>query len=135
MADDRPVAAQGRQPSSRFVWLEWPQFFKVRRMRSMKAARVLRFGPPSVISNDDVPRPRPGVRQLLVRVKAAGVGPWDALVRDGSIQLQPLPLVLGAELSGIVEAIGADVQGFAVGNEVYGSTNEQFSGAYAEYAV
>ncbi|MFL5612463.1 MAG: NADP-dependent oxidoreductase [Gemmatimonadaceae bacterium] len=101
----------------------------------MKAARVLRFGPPSVIANDDVPRPQPGAGQLLVRVKAAGVGPWDALVRDGSIQLQPLPLVLGAELSGIVEAIGAEVQGFAVGDEVYGSTNEQFSGAYAEYAV
>lgn len=101
----------------------------------MKAARVLRFGPPSVISTDDVPRPQPGAGQLLVRVKAAGVGPWDALIRDGTIKLQPLPLVLGAELSGIVEAIGAGVRGFAVGDEVYGSTNEQFSGAYAEYAV
>ena len=101
----------------------------------MKAARVLRFGPPSVISTDDVPRPQPGTGQVLVRVKAAGVGPWDALVRDGTIRLQPLPLVLGAELSGIVEAIGAEVRGFAVGDEVYGSTNEQFSGAYAEYAV
>ncbi|HEY2378316.1 MAG TPA: NADP-dependent oxidoreductase [Gemmatimonadaceae bacterium] len=101
----------------------------------MKAARVLRFGPPSVISNDDVPRPEPGAGQLLVRVKAAGVGNWDALIREGKIQLQPLPLILGAELSGTVEAIGADVSGFDVGDEVYGATNEQFSGAYAEYAV
>jgi NADPH:quinone reductase-like Zn-dependent oxidoreductase len=101
----------------------------------MKAARVLRFGPPSVISNDDVPRPEPGAGQLLVRVKAAGVGAWDALTREGKIQLQPLPLILGAELSGIVEAIGADVPGFQVGDEVYGATNEQFTGAYAEYAV
>jgi NADPH:quinone reductase-like Zn-dependent oxidoreductase len=68
-------------------------------------------------------------------VKAAGVGNWDALIREGKVQLQPLPLVLGAELSGIVEGIGADVSGFAVGDEIYGSTNEQFSGAYAEYAL
>jgi len=101
----------------------------------MKAARVLRYGPPSVISSDDLPRPEPGAGQLLVRVKAAGVGPWDALTREGKIQLQPLPLILGAELSGIVEAIGPEVSGSDVGDEVYGATNEQFTGAYAEYAV
>src|SRR4051812_13077346 len=101
----------------------------------MKVAQVLQFGPPSVITNDDLPRPDPGPGQLLVRVKAAGVGNWDALIREGKIQLQPLPLILGSELSGIVEGIGADVSGFAVGDEVYGATNEQFSGAYAEYAL
>ena len=101
----------------------------------MKAAQIVQFGPPSVITNDDLTRPEPGPGQLLVRVKAAGVGNWDALIREGKVQLQPLPLVLGAELSGIVEEIGADVSGFAVGDEVYGSTNEQFSGAYAEYAL
>lgn len=101
----------------------------------MKAARVLQFGPPSVISVDDVPRPQPGAGQLLVRVKAAGVGNWDALIREGKIQLQRLPLILGAELSGIVEATGVDASGFEVGDAVYGATNEQFSGAYAEYAV
>lgn len=101
----------------------------------MKAARVLRFGPPSVITNDDLPRPEPAPGQLLVRVKAAGVGNWDALIREGKVQLQPLPLIPGAELSGIVEGIGADVWGFKLGDEVYGATNEQFSGAYAEYAV
>lgn len=101
----------------------------------MKAARVLRLGPPGVISNDDVPRPEPDAGELLVRVKAAGVGNWDALIREGKVQLQPLPLTLGAELSGVVEAVGADVSGFAVGDEVYGATNEQFTGAYAEYAV
>src|SRR5438270_1636321 len=101
----------------------------------MKAERVLRFGPPSVITNDDVPQPDPGVGQLLVRVKAAGVGNWDALIREGKVQLQPLPLILGSELSGIIEGIGADVSGFKLGDEVYGATNEQFSGADAEYAV
>jgi len=101
----------------------------------MKAARVLRFGPPNVITTDDLPQPDPGVGQLLVRVKAAGVGNWDALIREGKVQLQPLPLILGAELSGIIEGIGADVSGFRLGDEVYGATSEQFSGAYAEYAV
>jgi NADPH:quinone reductase-like Zn-dependent oxidoreductase len=101
----------------------------------MKAARILRFGPPSVITNDELPRPEPSGGQLLVRVKAAGVGNWDALIREGKVELQPLPLTLGSELSGIVEAIGAEVSGFKLGDGVYGATNEQFSGAYAEYAL
>ena len=63
------------------------------------------------------------------------MGNWDALIREGKIELQPLPLILGSELSGIVEAIGAGVSGFKRGEEVYGATNEQYSGAYAEYAL
>jgi NADPH:quinone reductase-like Zn-dependent oxidoreductase len=101
----------------------------------MKAARILRFGPPDVIMNDDVPWPQPAAGQLLVRVKAAGVGNWDALIREGKVKLQPLPIILGSELSGIVEAFGPEVSGFRLDDEVYGATNEQFSGAYAEYAL
>jgi NADPH:quinone reductase-like Zn-dependent oxidoreductase len=102
----------------------------------MKAARILQFGPPSVIAIDAVPQPTPGPGQLLVRVKAAGVGPWDALVREGKSALhQPLPLVLGSDLAGIVEAIGPEVSEFERGEEVYGATNGQFIGAYAEYAL
>ena len=102
----------------------------------MKAARVLQFGPPSVIENDDLPRPEPAAGQLLVRVKAAGVGPWDALVREGKSGVQEtLPLILGSELSGIVDTVGAGVAGFTRGDEVYGATNEQFTGGYAEYAL
>ena len=101
----------------------------------MRAARVLRFGPPNVITIDDLPQSEPDAGQLLVRVKAAGVGHWDALIREGRVELQPLPLILGSELSGIIERIGEDVSGFRLGDEVYGATNEQFSGAYAEYAL
>lgn len=101
----------------------------------MKVARILRFGPPNVITNDDLPRPEPAAGQLLVRVKAAGVGNWDSLIREGKIELQALPIILGSELSGIVEVIGAQVSGFKPGDEVYGATNEQFTGAYAEYAL
>jgi NADPH:quinone reductase-like Zn-dependent oxidoreductase len=88
-----------------------------------------------VITHDELPTPEPGAEQLLVRVKAAGVGHWDALIREGKVELQRLPLILGSELSGTVEGTGADVSGFKLGDEVYGATNEQFSGAYAEYAV
>jgi NADPH:quinone reductase-like Zn-dependent oxidoreductase len=88
-----------------------------------------------MIRNDDLPQPQPSSRQLLVRVKAAGVGNWDALIREGKVQLQPLPIILGSEISGIVEAIGEKISEFKVGDEVYGATNQQFSGAYAEHAL
>jgi hypothetical protein len=52
----------------------------------MKAARVLQFSSPIVIRNDDAPQPEPGVGQLLVRVKAAGMGNWDALIRETAQQ-------------------------------------------------
>jgi NADPH:quinone reductase-like Zn-dependent oxidoreductase len=88
-----------------------------------------------VITIDDLPRPKPAAGQLLVRAKAAGVGNWDALIRAGTAQFEPLPIILGSELSGIVEAIGPDVSGFKPGDQVFGATNGQWSGAYAEYAV
>src|SRR5512146_3054683 len=101
----------------------------------MKAARVLQFGPPSVITNDELPRPEPASGQLLVRVKAAGVGHWDELIREGKLPNEHLPLIPGFELSGIVEAIGTGVSDFKPGDEVYGATNEQLTGGYAEFAV
>ena len=102
----------------------------------MKAVRVHRFGPPEVISLDDVPKPEPGRGEVVVRVKAAGIGPWDALIRRGeSVLEQPLPLTLGSDLSGVVDSIGAGVEELKVGDEVFGVTNERFTGAYAEYAV
>lgn len=101
----------------------------------MKAARVLRFGPPNVIINDDLPRPEPAAGQLLVRVKAAGVGNWDALIREGKVELQPLPLILGSELSGIVESIGAEVSGFKLATKYTGQQTSNSPGPYAEYAL
>ena len=72
----------------------------------MKAAQVLQFGSPSVIVNVDLPRPEPAAGQLLVRVKAAGVGNWAALVREGKLPNEHLPLILGYELAGIVKQLG-----------------------------
>lgn len=102
----------------------------------MKAERIVQFGPPNVILNTDVARPVPQAGQLLVRVEAAGVEPWDALIREGKSAIpQPLPLTLGSDVSGIVESVGAGVSGFQIGDEIYGVTNQQFTGAYAEYAL
>jgi NADPH:quinone reductase-like Zn-dependent oxidoreductase len=102
----------------------------------MKAVRVHGFGPPEVISLDEVPKPEPGDGEVVVQVKAAGVGPWDALIRSGKSALpQPLPLTLGSDLSGVVDSIGPSVEELSVGEEVFGVTNERFTGAYAQYAV
>jgi NADPH:quinone reductase-like Zn-dependent oxidoreductase len=102
----------------------------------MKACRVHNFGPPEVISFEDVARPQPGEGEVLVRVKAAGVGPWDAWIRAGkSVLPQPLPLTLGSDLSGTVETIGPGVTALKPGDAVFGVTNRRFFGAYAQYAV
>ena len=66
----------------------------------MKAARIHQFGPPEVAVIDDLSRPKPDRGELLVRVKAAGVGPWDALIREGKSKVSPrLPFTLGSDLS------------------------------------
>src|SRR4029077_12035062 len=102
----------------------------------MKAVRIHRFGPPEVLSLDDVPKPEPGNGEVVVQVKAAGIGPWDGLIRSGkSVIPQPLPLILGSDLSGVIDSVGAGVERLQVGDEVFGVTNERFTGAYAEYAV
>jgi NADPH:quinone reductase-like Zn-dependent oxidoreductase len=102
----------------------------------MKAVRIHRFGPPDIISLDDVPKPEPNSGEVVVRVNAAGVGPWDALIRSGkSVLPQPLPLILGSDISGVVHSLGPAVANFKIGVEVFGVTNERFTGAYAEYAV
>src|SRR5215475_3163757 len=102
----------------------------------MKAVRIHRFGFPEVISLDDLPKPEPRRGEVVVRVKAAGIGPWDALIRSGKSALpQPLPLILGSDFSGEVYSVGDGVNELQVGDEVFGVTNERFTGAYAEYAV
>lgn len=102
----------------------------------MKAVRIHRFGPPEVVVVEDVPKPAPGPGEVLVRVSAAGVAPWDALIREGKSKVSPQPpLTLGSDLAGVVEAVGPGVVNFRAGDEVYGLTNSQFCGAQAEYAI
>lgn len=103
---------------------------------SMLAWRVHKFGPPEAMMLERIPRPNPGPGEVLVDVHAAGVGPWDGWIRAGKSALpQPLPLTLGSDLSGTVAAVGSGVSELATGDQVFGVTNTQFLGAYAEYAV
>jgi NADPH:quinone reductase-like Zn-dependent oxidoreductase len=102
----------------------------------MLAWRVHEFGAPEAMILERIPRPEPGSGEVLVHVHAAGVGPWDGWIRAGKSALpQPLPLTLGSDLSGTIAAVGPGVSGMTMGDEVFGVTNSQFTGAYAEYAV
>jgi NADPH:quinone reductase-like Zn-dependent oxidoreductase len=102
----------------------------------MKAGRIHHFGPPSAVVVDEIPCPTPKDGELVVRVAAAGVGPWDALIREGKSVVQlSLPIILGSDLAGIVDSVGTGVIQFKPGDKVFGVTNRQFCGAYAEYAV
>jgi len=78
----------------------------------------------------------PAADQVLVRVQGAGVGPWDALIREQKSAVDtPLPLILGSDLSGVVEQAGSRDSQWKPGDEIYGATNAQFIGAYAEFAL
>ncbi len=103
---------------------------------TMLAARVHAFGGPCAIKVEAVPTPEPGPGEVLVRVIAAGVGPWDALIRAGHSGVpQSLPLTLGADICGEIFAVGEGVDGFEVTDAVYGVTNPSFVGGYAQYAL
>ncbi len=102
----------------------------------MMAWRVHEYGPPDVMRFESIPMPEPGSGEVLVKVEAAGVGPWDGRIRAGRSALpQPLPLTLGSDLAGEVVAVGSGVSSPRVGEAVYGVTNPRFVGAYAEYAL
>ncbi|MEP7295322.1 MAG: NADP-dependent oxidoreductase [Burkholderiales bacterium] len=104
----------------------------------MKANRIERFGPPEVIQYVEVDRPTPKEGEVLVRVKAAGVGPWDGWVRGGHsvrVDASALPVTLGSDIAGVVEAVGSAITQLAPGDEVFGVTNGHFTGGYAEFAV
>ena len=78
-----------------------------------------------------VPKPTPGPGQLLVRVEAAGVNPVDSLIAAGAYGKPPLPLVMGVDFAGRVEALGEGAARYAVGDAVFGRAG----GTYAEYVV
>jgi len=96
----------------------------------MRAIRVHEFGGPDVLRVDEIQIPRPGPGEILVRVLAAGVGPWDVGLRRGAWN-GGLPYVPGGEFAGLVEGdTGADA-GFDDGAPVYGYPG--LTGCYAQY--
>jgi alcohol dehydrogenase len=104
----------------------------------MRALVLQRYGGPENTVFADVPQPSPGAGELLVRVHAAGLNPVDLRTRAGGLKLihkYPLPIVMGNELSGVVEAIGPGVTRFARGDRVFARVDKGTMGAFAEYAV
>lgn len=103
----------------------------------MRAIVAEQNGGPEVLQIKDVPRPTPGIGEVLVKVEAAAVNPFDAQVRRGDYAAyMPTPFKMGVDVSGTVEVVGEDVSTLAVGDEVFYSarvlSNE---GGYAEYHV
>ena len=107
---------------------------------TMKAVRVHRYGGPEELVYEDAPRPVAGEGEVLVRVNAAGVNPVDWKTRAGrgvaELWGYRLPVILGWDVSGVVEAVGSGVDRFAVGDEVFGMVRFPMEGAaYAEYVA
>jgi NADPH2:quinone reductase len=105
----------------------------------MRAMVTPKFGGPELFEEQDVERPTPGPGQVLVRVAAAGTNPVDTKLRaDGSFAGLEPPVILGADVSGVIEEAGPGVTDLAPGDEVY-YTPEIFgpgsNGAYAEYNI
>jgi alcohol dehydrogenase len=104
----------------------------------MRAFILKSYGGPENTELRDTPCPAPQTEEILVRVHAAGLNPVDYKTRDGLlrvVQNYPLPVVMGNELSGIVESVGVGVTRFAKGDRVYARVGKATMGAFAEFAV
>jgi len=104
----------------------------------MKAIRIHRYGGVEVLSYEEAPKPEPGRGELLVRVHAASVNPIDWKIRSGHYKLVvrfELPIVLGWDVSGVVEAVGPEVSKFRPGDEVFARPDIKRGGTYAEYVA
>ena len=97
---------------------------------TMKAVRIHAFGGPEVLQYEDAPRPNAAAGEVLIRIHASAVNPADWKFRSGLFGKDaPLPLTLGFDFSGVIEALGEGVTRWKAGDEVYGYG----LGAYAEY--
>jgi len=100
----------------------------------MKAIRVHEFGGPEVLKLEELPTPKPSKGEVLVRVHAIGVNPYDTYMRAGTYPLKPpLPYTPGSDAGGTVEATGEGVSKVKPGDRIY--TAQTITGAYAEYTL
>ena len=108
---------------------------------TMKAFAAYKYGPPSSLQLVDLPVPEPRKNEILIRVKATTINDWDWGIVRGKPRIyrllfglgKPKSPVPGMELSGIVEKVGSDVNGFQPGDEVYGDISDHGWGTWAEY--
>lgn len=103
----------------------------------MRAIVAEKNGGPEVLEIKDVPKPTPGIGEVLVKVEAASVNPLDIQTRRGDYaEYVPTPFRMGVDVSGTVEAVGEGVDSLTVGDEVFYSTRVLSNeGGYAEYHV
>lgn len=104
----------------------------------MKAAYITQPGPPESILYGDLPQPVPTASQVLIKVGAVSVNPIDTYIRSGLVKMPlPSPFVVGCDVAGTVEAVGADVKRFQPGDRVWGSNQGLLGrqGTFAEYAA
>lgn len=111
--------------------------------RLMKAIRQHEFGGPEVLQYEDAPIPQLQNGEVRVKVKAIGLNPPDWYLREGYKMLPPewqpkvpFPVILGTDISGVIDAVADDVSKFSVGDEVYSMVRFPSYGpsqAYAEY--
>jgi len=103
--------------------------------KTMRTVQIHKYGGLRVLKYEDTPRPEPNENEILIRVHAAGINPADWQIRSGrrSKLKKPFSLILGADVSGIIEAVGNGVTDFKTGDAVFGMVNTQNGGAYAEY--
>ena len=104
----------------------------------MKTVCIYSYGGPEVLVYEDAPRPHPGAGEVLVRIHAAGINPVDWKIREGQLKAMlhhAFPLVLGWDLSGVVEALGPNLTRLKVGDEVFSRPDIARDGAYAEFIV
>ena len=100
----------------------------------MKAILVHEFGGPEVLKLEELPTPKPAAGQVLVRIHAAGVNPYDTYMRSGTYAQKPaLPYTPGSDGAGVIEAVGEGVKKVKGGDRVY--TAKTVTGAYAEFAL
>lgn len=104
-------------------------------MTDMKAVRIHAYGGSDQLRYEDAPKPTPAADEVLVAVHAAGVNPVDWKIREGHLgeDEQRIPLILGWDVSGVIEEVGSDVSDFEVGDEVYSRPEITKPGAYAEF--
>lgn len=104
----------------------------------MKAAQITKYSKKIAAKINDIPIPRISDNEVLVKVKVAAVNPLEMLIISGSVKLiqdYEFPLTLGNELTGVVEKIGKNVEGFKVGDAIYSRLPLKKIGAFAEYAA
>src|SRR5512139_412764 len=104
----------------------------------MKAVRIHGYGSTDVLCYEEAPRPKPGEDEVLIRVFASSVNPFDCAVRAGYMNSYfnyILPLIPGTDVSGIIEEVGTNVTDLKPGDEVYTRAGVWRDGAYAEFVA